>query len=72
MDEKHPRTRDPNTTTEEKNRGRSMKLELMNTPIVMKLVLSQLFCRYHLIGNDYLPSTGVMLILRQLRYPMFR
>ena len=43
-------TRDPNTTTEEENRGRSMKLELMKTPIVMKLVLSQLFCRHHLIG----------------------
>ena len=52
MDKKDPRTRDPNTTTEEENRGRSMKLELMKTPIVMKLVLSQLFCRHHFTGND--------------------
>ena len=52
VDKKDPRTRDPNTTTEEENRGRSMKLELMKTPIVMKLVLSQLFCRHHLTGND--------------------
>ena len=52
VDKKDPRTRDPNTTTEEENRGRSLKLELMKTPIVMKLVLSQLFCRQHLTEND--------------------
>ena len=47
-----PRKRDPNTTTEEINRGRSMKLELMKTSIVMRLVLLQLFCRHHCTGND--------------------
>ena len=44
--------KDLNTTTEEEDRRRSMKLELMKTPIVMRLVLLQLFCRHHLTRND--------------------
>ena len=47
-----PRTRYLNTTTEEEDRRRSMKLELMKTPIMMRLVLSPLFCRHHLTQND--------------------
>ena len=52
VDIKDPRTRYLNTTTEEEDRRRSMKLELMKTPIMMRLVLVQLFCRHHLTQND--------------------
>ena len=52
VDIKDLRTRHLNTTTEEEDRRRSMKLELMKTPIMMRLVLSQLFCRHHLTQND--------------------
>ena len=45
-------TRHLDTTMEEEDRRRSMKLELMKTPIVMRSVLSQLFCRHHLTQND--------------------
>ena len=73
VDIKDPRTRCLNTTTEEEDRRRSMKFELMKTPIVMKSVLLHLFSRHHLTQNDSLPDTrGVELILIQLRYLMFR
>ena len=52
VDIKDPRTRCLNTTTEEEDRRRSMKLELMKTPIVMRSVLLQLLCRQHLTQND--------------------
>ena len=39
VDIKDLRTRHLNTTTEEEDRRRSMKLELMMTPIVMRSVL---------------------------------
>ena len=53
VDIKDPRTRHlTNTTIEEEDRRRSMKLELMKTPIVMRLVLLQLPCRHYLTQND--------------------
>ena len=52
VDIKDPRTRDPTTTTEEEDGRRSMKLELMKTPIVMRSVLLQFSCRHHLTWND--------------------
>ena len=42
-------TRHLNTTTEEEDRRRSMKSELMKTPIVMRSVLLQLFCRQNVV-----------------------
>ena len=47
-----PKDKGPKHHNRRGKQRRVNEVELMKTPTMMKLVLLQLFCRHHLIGND--------------------